>query len=298
MSPDLGRGGGRLRFVAATLTAAGRYFGAAMNALTKITEHVYWMPPGPPDRPSLCAVVGNRQTLMLDAGSSAAHVSAFLVGLLAESRVRPSAVVYTHSHWDHVLGGAEVGGLVIAHALTAGWLVELAERDWSDEGLERRAAAGLSSLEHVEAVKAELPPPRSVEVVPADIVFHDRIEVDLGGVTVYVHHVGGDHSADSSLMFVEPDAVLFLGDCMYPSPEGALTAESAFRLRDVILGFDAAHHVEGHHESVSSQTEMESLFEKMQLAEEAIREGSAIPAPDEDTQYFVRSFSAGRAPAQ
>jgi glyoxylase-like metal-dependent hydrolase (beta-lactamase superfamily II) len=94
---------------------------------------------------------------MLDGGSSAAHASAFLVGLLAESRVRPSAVVYTHSHWDHVLGGAEVGGLVLAHALTAGWLVELAERDWSDDGLERRHAAGLSSLEHVENVKAELP---------------------------------------------------------------------------------------------------------------------------------------------
>ena len=198
-----------------------------MNVLTKITEHVYWMPPGPPDRPSLCAVVGDRHTIMLDGGSSAAHASAFLVGLLAESRVGPSAVVYTHSHWDHVLGGAEVGGLVLAHALTAGWLVELAERDWSDDGLERRHAAGLSSLEHVENVKAELPPPRVVEVVPADIVFHDRIEVDLGRVTVHVHHVGGDHSADSSLMFVEPDAVLFLGDCMYPSPEGALTAESA-----------------------------------------------------------------------
>ncbi len=266
-----------------------------MNVLTKITEHVYWMPPGPPDRPSLCAVVGERHTLMLDAGSSAAHASTFVVGLLAENCVRPSAVVYTHSHWDHVLGGAEVGGLVIAHALTAKWLVELAERDWSDEALERRLAEGLSSLQHVENVKAELPSPRAVEVVPADIVFHDRIEVDLGRVTVHVRHVGGDHSADSSVMFVEPDAVLFLGDCMYPSPEGALTAESAFRLRDVILGFDAEHHVEGHHESVSSRTEMESLFEKMQLAEDAVREGSAIPAPDEDTQYFVQSFSAGRA---
>ena len=132
------------------------------NALTKITEHVYWMPPGPPDRPSLCAVVGDRQTLMLDAGSSEAHASAFLVGFLAENRVRPSAVVYTHSHWDHVLGGAEIGGLVIAHALTAEGLVELAERDWSDDGLDRRLASGLSSLEHVEAVKAELPPPRVV----------------------------------------------------------------------------------------------------------------------------------------
>jgi glyoxylase-like metal-dependent hydrolase (beta-lactamase superfamily II) len=180
--------------------------------------------------------------------SSAEHTRAFLGDLLTESGTRPSAVVYTHSHWDHVLGGAEVGGLVIAHALTAERLIELAAREWSDEGLERRVAAGLASPEHVEKFKAELPSPRTVEVTPVDIVFHDGIEIDLGGVTVHVRHVGGDHTAESTVMFVEPDRVLFLGDCMYASPEGALTAESAFRLRDVILGFDAKHYVEGHHE--------------------------------------------------
>ena len=73
-----------------------------MSVLTRISEHVYWMPPGPPDRPSLCAVVGDRRTLMLDAGSSNAHARVFLDALWAESATRPTAVVYTHSHWDHV----------------------------------------------------------------------------------------------------------------------------------------------------------------------------------------------------
>jgi glyoxylase-like metal-dependent hydrolase (beta-lactamase superfamily II) len=140
----------------------------------------------------------------------------------------------------------------------------------------------------------ELPSPRVVEVAPADIVFHDAIDIDLGGVTVHVRHVGGDHSAESSVMHVEPDRVLFLGDCMYASPEGALTAESAFRMRDVVLGFGAEHYVEGHHESVSSRSDMEELFEKMRLAEAAAREGSTIAAPDEDTEYFIHAFEAGR----
>jgi glyoxylase-like metal-dependent hydrolase (beta-lactamase superfamily II) len=269
-----------------------------MSALTKIAEHVYWMPPGPPDRPSICAVVGDRRTIMLDAGSSVEHTRAFLGDLLMESSARPSAVVYTHSDWDHVLGGVEVGGLVIAHALTAEQLIGLADRDWSDEGLERRVVAGLSSAQHVANVKTELPSPRTVEVASADIIFHDTIEVDLGGVTVHVRHVGGDHSDESSVMYVEPDRVLFLGDCMYPSPDGALTVESAFRLREVILGFDAEQHVEGHHESVSSRSEMERLFEKMRLAEAAVREGSALTAPDEDTEYFVQGFKARYARAQ
>ena len=113
-------------------------------------------------------------------------------------------------------------------------------------------------------------------------------------MSIHVHHVGGDHSADSSVMYVEPDGVLFLGDCIYASPDGALTPESAFRLRDTILAFAAEHYVEGHHESVSSRREMEDLFEKMRLAERAVREGSEIAAPDEDTEYFAQAFRTGR----
>jgi glyoxylase-like metal-dependent hydrolase (beta-lactamase superfamily II) len=264
-----------------------------MNALTKITQHVYWMPPGPPDRPSLCAVLGERRTLMLDAGSSAAHARAFLNALMVASGARPSAVIYTHAHWDHVLGGAEIGGLVIAHTLTAERLTELAQRDWSDEGLDKRVAAGLSTADHAADVKAEMPSPRTVEIAPADIVFHERIEIDLGGVTVSARHIGGDHSADSSLMYVEPDRALFMGDCFSASPAGVMTPESVSRLREVILGSAAEHYIEGHHESVSSRGEIEALLEKARLAERAVREGSAIDAPDEDTDYFLQAFRAG-----
>jgi glyoxylase-like metal-dependent hydrolase (beta-lactamase superfamily II) len=268
-----------------------------MSVLTKITEHVYWMPPGPPDRPSVCAVVGDRRTLMLDAGSSRAHTRAFLDALSAEGAARPSAVAYTHSHWDHVLGGAELGAQVIAHALTAEQLIELAARDWSDKGLDQRVAAGHASPEHTANVKEELPSPRTVEVALADIVFHDRLDIELGGVTVRVRHVGGDHSAESCVMYVEPDRVLFLGDCLCDSAAGALTAELAFPLLDAILEFDAERYVEGHSDSVYSRPELESLVEKMRLAEKAVREGSAIAAPDEDTEDFVHAFRQGMSTA-
>jgi glyoxylase-like metal-dependent hydrolase (beta-lactamase superfamily II) len=268
-----------------------------MHALTKIAEHVYWMPPGPPDRPSVCAVVGDRHAVMLDAGSSKAHTRSFLDALYEESGAHPSAVVYTHSHWDHVLGGAEFGGQVIAHRSTAEQLIELAARDWSDEALDRRVASGRASLQFAANVKEEIPSPREVEVAPADIVFHDGLDVELGGVTVRVRNVGGDHSAESSVMYVEPDRVLFLGDCLCDSPTGALTAELVFPLQDAIFEFDAELYVEGHHPSVSSRREIEDLFEKMHSAEKAVREGSVIESPDEDTKEFLRAFRAGRASA-
>ena len=267
------------------------------SVLTKITEHVYWMPPGPPDRPSVCAVVGARRTLMLDAGSSKAHTRAFLDALWAETAARPSAVVYTHSHWDHVFGGAELGGQVIAHALTAERLIELSAMDWSDDGLDQRVAAGQASPQHAANVKEEMPSPRTVEVAPADIVFQDGLDIELGGVTVRVQHVGGDHSAESSVMCVEPDRVLFLGDCVYGSPAGVLTAELAFPLHDAILRFDAELYVDGHNTSVLSRPNIEDLIEKMRLAEKAVREGSSIAVPDEDTESFLQAFGAGRATA-
>jgi glyoxylase-like metal-dependent hydrolase (beta-lactamase superfamily II) len=266
-----------------------------MSVLTKVTKHVYWMPPGPPDRPSVCAVVGDRRALMLDAGSSKAHTRAFLDALWTEAAARPSEVVYTHSHWDHVFGGAELGGQVIAHASTAVELLELAAMDWTDEGLDQRVAAGHASPQHAANVKEELPSPRTVEVAPADIVFQAGLDIELGGVTVRVRHVGGNHCAESSVMYVEPDRLLFLGDCMYDSPAGVLTAETAFPLHDAILEFDAEFYVDGHETSVFSRSDIETLIGKMRSAEKAVREGSAIEAPDEDTEYFIRAFSAGLA---
>jgi glyoxylase-like metal-dependent hydrolase (beta-lactamase superfamily II) len=231
--------------------------------------------------------------MMLDAGSSAAHTRAFVEALVNASGTRPDAVVYTHSHWDHVLGGAEVGGVVIAHALTAERLSDLTHRDWSDEGLDRRVAEGLSSARHVADVKAEMPSPRAVEVAPADVIFHDGIEIELGGATVRVRHIGGDHSADSCVIYVEPDGVLFMGDCTSASPEGVMTSESVAKLRELVLGSAAEYYIEGHHGSVSSRRDMENLFEKMRLAERAAREGLKIEAPDEDTEYFFEAFRAG-----
>lgn len=266
-----------------------------MNQLTKVTSHVYWLPPAPPDRPSLCAVVGDRWTLMLDAGASVAHTRSFLDALTGEREKPPSAVVYTHSDWDHVFGGAETRSLVLAHELTAARLREMARMDWSDEALDRRVTRGSTPLQHVLDIKAELPSPRRVEIAQADVVFGGALHIDLGGRTVRVQHVGGDHARDSCVMFVEPDSVLFLGDCLGASPAGTLTT-AVLDVCRTILQFDAAHYIEGHHPAISSRSDMEELFAKIEAAEHAAREHWTIHAPDEETAYYLRAFTAAHTP--
>ena len=239
----------------------------------QISDHVWWTPPGPPDRPSLCGVVGERWTLMLDAGSSPAHARL----LLDELPQRPAAVVYTHSHWDHVFGGASLGALVIAHRLTAAKLEELALRDWNDE-----SAVG-------EHIREELPAPRRVEIARADIVFDAQLDLDLGGVTVHVEHVGGDHCDDACVVLVEPDAILFAGDALCAGPGDVMTTAKAFPLFDRILGFRFDHFVEGHHEAVTTRQELEALIAKARAAE-----AGQVEAGDEDSEYFAAAFGAGR----
>jgi glyoxylase-like metal-dependent hydrolase (beta-lactamase superfamily II) len=226
----------------------------------KISKHVYWLPPGAPDRPSLCAVVGERGTIWLDAGSSPAHAREFLAFLAENGIAKPSHVVLSHSHWDHVFGATELGAYVVAHELTAGYLEELAQMDWSDEALERRVASGEASSQHAENVKAELPSPRRVEVAHAGIVFREGVRFELGGVRVEARHVGGDHADDSTVAFVEPDGVLFLGDCLYEAPSGGYTVAQAQPLIEAIRSFGAQLHVEGHNESVLSQAELDEVM--------------------------------------
>ena len=290
-----------------------------MSTLQRITEHVYWLPPAKPDRPSLCAVVGEHTTVMLDAGSSDAHARLFLDALAAEGVAPPTAVVLTHSDWDHVFGAAEVGAPVIAHRLTDERLAELAATDWSDEALDARVAAGIRSPQHAANVKAELPAPRTVRVARAETLFDEGLNLELGGATVQVRHVGGDHASDSTVMYVEQDRLLFLGDALYESTGGeaggalrTLTAERALPLLDAVLAFDAERYVEGHTDAVMPRAEATALMDAFRWAARLVDEhaagGGALDAeatfaaarealgrePSEDEAGLVRAFAAGR----
>ena len=205
-------------------------------------------------------MTGERGTIWLDAGSSATHAREFSRFLAEQGVQKPSHVVLTHSHWDHVFGAAELGAHVVAHARTAAYLEQLAATDWSDEALDRRVASGESSREHAEHVKAELPSPRNVQIAPAGIVFREGLDFELGGVLVRVRPVGGDHADDSTVMYVEPDGVLFLGDCLYEAPSGGYSAERLLPLIEAVRSFGAELFVEGHSATVLSAVELDELI--------------------------------------
>ena len=91
-------------------------------------------------------------------------------------------------------------------------------------------------------------------------MFGEGLDFELGGVRAQVRHVGGDHADDSTVVYVEPDGVLFLGDCLYEAPTGGYTVERATPLLAAVRSFAAVRFVEGHTETVLSRAELEKAI--------------------------------------
>lgn len=278
--------------------------------LHQISPHVYWMPPDVPDRPSLCAVVGADYTVMFDAGASAAHARLFLDALANVDVSAPRYVILTHWHWDHVFGAAEVGATVIAHSETARQLSTLASYDWSDAALDARVASGEEIAFCADNIKLELPAPRTVTIKTADITFDDTYTLDLGSVMCHVQHVGGDHSADSCVIHISPDNVLFAGDCLYDAiyaPTRHYTAEKLLPLIDMLIAIDPAYVVEGHSSDVMDRAAFHTMLDVMNRAAKLIQENDGDEAHllalasaefgtplDEDTISLITALIAGK----
>lgn len=281
------------------------------TTLTRLTEHVYWMSPGQPDRPSLAAVVGTRDTLMLDAGASAAHAHLFLEALKSQGVRPPSRIALTHWHWDHVFGAAAIGVPVIAHAETKENLKRLAGYDWSDAALDARVQTGEEIAFCADAIKIELPAPRSVEIaIPSTVLSgSEGLTLAFGNVTCTIQHVGGDHAHDSCVMFIEPDRVLFLGDCLYAlmyAPTAHYTSKNTLAMLDKLAAFDAEFYIEGHNPNVMNRREFNTRVAQMRLAAVLVADPNvdeaamlkafeqAGHAVDDDIIELVREFINGR----
>lgn len=139
-------------------------------------------------------LVGSRRAVVFDTGCAPADM-AHLLPLLRE---REPWVVYSHGDWDHVQGTAglaEGAGVaaVVAHEACAG--------RFQDDVPARLAA-----------LRAEAPGVYDdVVLVPPDLTFSQSLFLDLGGLTLQLHHLPG-HTADSLVGFVPEHGLLLAGD--------------------------------------------------------------------------------------
>ena len=230
------------------------------HQFNQITPHVYWLSPdSTTDRPILGAIVGNRGTVLVDVGNSPAHVQILLDELSRRQLPAPTFAMLTHWHWDHVFGASALDVPIFAHVETRRIVTVMAGLDWSDAALDQRVAEGTEIAFCRDMFKVEWPDRRNLIIRPPDIGVTSQVEVDLGGVTARFIHVGGDHSPDSSVVYVPEDRVMFLGDCLgddlHHGPRRLTTALYPALLNRV-LSYDVAHYLEGHNPAPVSPLEL------------------------------------------
>ena len=228
--------------------------------LNQIAPRVYWLPPdSTTDRPVLGVVEGARARLVVDAGNSPAHARLLLEEIERAGIAPPTFVALTHWHWDHVFGTCELPLPTFTHVETRRIVAEMAELDWSDEALDRRVEAGVEIAFCRDMIKAELPDRAGLMIRPPDIAFTGQVALDLGGITCRIVHVGGDHAADSSVVYVPEEGIVFLGDCLYPDiyhPVRRFTTAKLVPLVDTLLSFDAQWYLGGHDPQPIPRAEM------------------------------------------
>lgn len=228
--------------------------------LRRITDKIlYMLPVDETDRPILAAITGANRTLVMDAGNSSNHAELFQNELAKNHIVTIDFLVLTHWHWDHVFGMHRMNVPTIAHRETAKKLETMVGLDYSDEALDQRVKEGKEISFSAENIKREFPSPiRDITIVTPTVTFESRIEVDLGGTSCLIEHVGGDHSLDSCVVFVKEEKVLFLGDCLYPdyyTGEWKYTSAKTLKLIDKLEEYDAEIYVISHRHNPLSKAE-------------------------------------------
>jgi glyoxylase-like metal-dependent hydrolase (beta-lactamase superfamily II) len=249
---------------------------ATASRLERASEHVWWFTPDErTDRPALAAVAGTHATALLEVGASVAHTSSFLAALQPLGLPPLRVAVLTHWHWDHSFGAAALDVPVIAQRQTAAELAHQAALDWSDAALDARVEAGEEIAFCRDMIRLEIPDRSDLELVLPQILFDDRLELDLGGVHVVVEHVGGDHAADSTVCHVVEDDLLMLGDCLYErlyAVEHYLTPASVLALTARIRAFGPLRAIEGHDDEVLDAARLERRLAALRGAAERVHE--------------------------
>ncbi|MNI69256.1 hypothetical protein D3C73_1249930 [compost metagenome] len=117
----------------------------------------------------------------------------------------------------------------------------------------QRAVISEESARHIRLEYGDI---RTIATGSPEIIFNGNLTVDLGGVTCELRHVGGDHAADSCILYVPEDKVLFLGDALGPSVYGGprkYTSGSFLRLLEIAYSYDTEWIVESHSVPLNSR---------------------------------------------
>lgn len=276
--------------------------------LKKLTERIYYMPNEEKgDRPTLGLVIGEKSCLVVDSGNSPEHAEEFL-NEVAKLDIPPVKYLFiTHWHWDHVFGLKYMNLTSICQKETNEKLKEMQDYKWDDESLDARVKSGKEIEFCSENIKHVITTRDSFKVSTCDIIFENDIQIDLGGVNCIIKNLGGNHTLDSSVLYVKEERALFMGDCLaedlYSGP-WSYCKEKLYPLLDKLKQYDSEYFLQSH---CKPQTKS-AMYEDFKLLEnigDIVDKDTDIMKinnkfkelykrkPNENETYIINSFING-----
>lgn len=145
-------------------------------------------------------VVGTERALLVDTGTGPVQAADILTAV-RKLTDRPLSVVNTHAHFDHFFGNAYFA----AHGVEDFWATERCAAVVAEHGEEQRTQ--VAAVEPGMAANDG----EHTAILPANkLVAGSPVDLDLGGVSVTLFHLGRGHT-DNDLL-VGAGNVLFTGD--------------------------------------------------------------------------------------
>ncbi len=218
--------------------------------LKGISKNIMYMPANhDTDRPILAVISGSKSSLIIDSGNSSKHARLFQNELEKYNITNTKYVVITHWHWDHIFGINEMNLITIANEKTKNQIIKMKNYEWTREALDKRVKDKIEIPFCAEMIKKEFGNFNDIKITCPDVIFDNRIIIDLGGITCVVENVGGDHSSDSTVIYVEEEKVLFLGDCLGPdiyNGKWSYDIDTVLALLNKLESYDADIYIQSH----------------------------------------------------
>ena len=179
----------------------------------KISEHIYIHPAEHyTDRPNIGLVKGEKYSLLYDAGNSEKHVDNMKSELSEQNLPYPDFVLLSHWHWDHSFGAKFWNVPIISGRKTDEQLRVVKNWKWDETSMENRIKSGEDIVFCTEMIKREYPDKSKISVAASDIIFDERMAIDLGCITCELISAKGPHSEDSVICYIPSEKFILLGD--------------------------------------------------------------------------------------
>ena len=171
------------------------------STMIALAEDVWVIPDSgrTPHVPNVGIVVGERAALIIDSGLGADNADRVFTALRSVSRLERVYLTQTHFHPEHGYGAQRLQDRVV---------VTYNEAQFSE--LQQKGMMFLEMFrgfsDHIAAAL------RDVEFVQPDVMYADRAQLDLGGVTAELQYRGPAHTLGDQTVYLPDTKIMFTGD--------------------------------------------------------------------------------------